>query len=65
MKKISCNKCSLNKINYISSDKDDGAAAMHSDNSKVNVIMVGYKPSSLKQGEELENSFEFYFQYFG
>ena len=65
VKKISCSKCSLNKTNYISSDEDDGAAAMHPDNSKDNVIMVGYKSSSLKQGEELGNSFEFYFQYFG
>ena len=65
VKKISCNKCFLNKTNSISSDEDDGAVAMHSDNSEDNVILIGYKPSSLKQGEKLGNSFEFYFQYSG
>ena len=57
--KIYCIKCSLNKTNYISSDEDDGY------DSEDDVIVIGYKPSCLKQGEELGNTLEFYFCYSG
>ena len=63
--KISCIKCSLNKTNYISSDEDDGAVPMHSDDAEDDVIVIGYKPSSLKQDEELGKTLEFYFWYSG
>ena len=48
----------------ISSDEDDSAAAMHFDDSEGDVVVIGYKPS-LKEGEELGNSWEFYFRHSG
>ena len=43
----------------------DSAVARHSDDSEDDVVVISYKPTSLKQDEELGNSLEFYFQYSG
>ena len=52
--------CKQKKLN-----EDDRAVAMHSDDSEDDVIVIDYKPSSLKQSEELGSNLEFYFRYSG
>ena len=46
-------------------NEDDRAVATHSDDSEDDVIVIDYKPLSLKQSEELGSNLKFYFRYSG